>query len=116
MSRPRIPASLRRTRQINTRFTETEALTLAAYASAARLTVPEYLRRRGLRRPAPVRATPELPPELRRELNKIGVNLNQIVRLAHQGRYRPRGGRSVVEGLERAAAWVETILDPGGRE
>ena len=35
---------------------------------------------------------------------------------AHQGRYRPRGGQAVAERLERAAAWIETILDPGGRE
>ena len=61
-------------------------------------------------------ATVELPPEIRYELNKIGVNLNQIVRLAHEGRYRPRGGRAVVERMERLAAWIEEALDPGGGE
>ena len=116
MARPRLPASLRRTRQINLRVTEAEARTLAGHAEASRLTVPAYLRRRGLRRPAPATAVAELPPELRRELNKIGVNLNQLTRLAHQGRYRPRGGRAVADRLERAAAWIETILDPGGGE
>ena len=114
MARPRLPRSLRRTRQINARFTEAEAEALAASADAARLTVPEYLRRRGLRRRTPVIAAPELPPEIRFELNKIGVNLNQLVRLAHQGRYRPRGGRAVVERMERMAAWIEEALDPGG--
>ena len=116
MARPRLPRSLRRSRQINTRFTESEVQTLAGYAAAARLTIPEYLRRRGLRRRTPATAVVELPPELRRELNKIGVNLNQLTRLAHQGRYRPRGGQAVVEGLERAAEWIEMILDPGERE
>ena len=114
MARPRLPRTLRRSRQINARFTEAEAQRLAGYAEAARLTVPEYLRRRGLRRRTPVIATPELPPEIRYELNKIGVNLNQIVRLAHEGRYRPRGGRAVVERMERMAAWIEEALDPGG--
>ena len=116
MARPRLHPAQRRDRQINIRVTAAEARTLAAYAEAARLTVAAYLRRRGLRRPAPAAAAPTLPPELRAELNKIGVNLNQIVRLAHQGRYRPRGGRAVVERMERLAAWIETALDPGARE
>ena len=116
MARPRLHPSRRRDRQINIRFTATEAQTLADHADAARLTVPQYLRRRGLRRPAPATAAAALPPEIRAELNKVGVNLNQIVRLAHQGRYRPRGGRAVVERMERLAAWIETALDPGERE
>ena len=78
--------------------------------------VPQYLRRRGLRRPAPGHHRAGVAPEIRVELNKIGVNLNQIVRLAHQGRYRPRGGLAVVEQMERLAAWIETALDPGERE
>ena len=52
-----------------------------------------------------------LAAEDRRELNRIGVNLNQITRLMHTGRAVHPGLRAAVE---RAAALVETILDEGG--
>ena len=40
MARPRLHPSARRDRQVNIRFTATEAQTLADHADAARLTVP----------------------------------------------------------------------------
>ena len=111
MARPRLNPAERRTRQINVRVTEAEAAALAEQAGRARLTVAAYLRRRGLRRP--VRAAPErrLAAEDRRELNRIGVNLNQMTRLMHSGRAVHPGLR---EAVERVAALVETVLDEGG--
>ncbi len=111
MARPRMSPAERRTRQINVRVTEAEAEHLRQLASSARLTVSAYLCRRGLRRR--VRAVTErrLAAEDRRELNRIGVNLNQITRLMHSGRAVHPGLRAAVE---RAAALVETILDEGG--
>ena len=58
-------------------MTEAEAEALAAKARAARLSVGAYLRRRGLRRPVPDVQERRLAAEDRRELNRIGVNLNQ---------------------------------------
>ena len=111
MARPRMNPAARRTRQINVRVTAAEAAALAEHAGRARLTVSAYLRRRGLRRR--VRAVTErrLAAADRRELNRIGVNLNQITRLMHTGRAVHPGLR---EAVERAAALVETVLDEGG--
>ena len=111
MARPRLNPAERRTRQINVRVTESEAEQLRQLASSARLTVAAYLRRRGLGRR--VRAVRErrLAAEDRRELNRIGVNLNQMVRAMHSGRAVHPGLRAAVE---RAAALVETLLDEGG--
>ena len=111
MARPRLNPDQRRTRQINVRVTEAEAAALAEQAGRARLTVAAYLRRRGLRRR--VRAVTErrLAAADRRELNRIGVNLNQMTRLMHTGRAVHPGLR---EAVERAAALVETVLDEGG--
>ena len=111
MARPRMNPAARRTRQINVRVTEAEAEALAEQAGRARLTVAAYLRRRGLRRR--VRAVTErrLAAEDRRELNRIGVNLNQITRLMHSGRVVSPELRATVE---RVAQLVETLLDDGG--
>ena len=97
MARPRLNPAERRTRQINVRVTEAEAVALAEQAGRARLTVAAYLRRRGLRRR--VRAVRErrLAAEDRRELNRIGVNLNQMVRAMHTGRAVHPGLRAAAE-------------------
>ena len=103
MARPRLKPEERRRKQINVRVTEAEAAALSDHAGRARLTVAAYLRARGLRRP--VRSAPErrLAPEARRELNRVGVNLNQITR-----RGVPPG---LLAAVERVAALVESILD-----
>ena len=108
MARPRLKPEDRRRRQINVRVTEAEAAALSEHAGRARLTVAAYLRARGLRRP--VRSAPErrLAAEDRRELNRVGVNLNQITRQLHTRRAVPQGLRAAVE---RVAALVESILD-----
>ena len=48
--------------------------------------------------------------EDRRELNRLGVNLNQITRLMHSGRVVSPQLRATVE---RVAQLVETLLDDG---
>lgn len=113
MARPRLDPRHRRDRQINIRVTAAEARLLAEYAEAERLTVAAYLRRRGLRRRPPPRRVLAVDPELRQELNRIGWNLNQAVRLAHQGRYRYGRDAGEIAELERIMERIETILDPG---
>ena len=97
MARPRLNPAERRTRQINVRVTEAEAVALAEQAGRARLTVAAYLRRRGLRRRVRAATERRLAAEDRRELNRIGVNLNQMVRLMHSGRAVHPGLREAVE-------------------
>ena len=101
MARPRMNPAARRTRQINVRVTEAEAAALAEQASSSRLTVAAYLRRRGLRRRVRALRERRLAAEDRRELNRIGVNLNQMTRLMHSGRAVHPG---LWEAVERAAA------------
>lgn len=111
MARPRLRDWERRTRTISIRLTESEAVALAEQASAARLTVAAYLRRRGLRRRLRTVQERRLGAYERRELNRIGVNLNQLVRLMHSGRVVSPQLR---ETVERVAQLVEGVLDDGG--
>ena len=78
MARPRLGEEERRRRTIGVRVTEAEEAELRERAQAARLSVGAYLRRRALGQR--VRIAAEL-----RELNRIGVNLNQMARALNSG-------------------------------
>ena len=73
MARPRLDEEERRARTVGVRVTAAEAAELRERAQAARLSMGAYLRRRALGQR--VRIAAEL-----RELNRIGVNLNQMAR------------------------------------
>ena len=73
MARPRLDEQERRARTVGVRVTAAEAAELRERAQAARLSMGAYLRRRALGQR--VRMAAEL-----RELNRIGVNLNQMAR------------------------------------
>lgn len=88
------------------RVTAAEAATLAERASAARLTVPSYMRERSLGRPLAVRTELRLGAAERRELNRIGVNLNQIARLMNAGASAPGG---TLEAVERVAELIGAL-------
>ena len=62
------------------RVTEAEAEELRERAQAARLSMGAYLRRRGLGQRVRVVAERRLGAAELRELNRIGVNLNQMAR------------------------------------
>ena len=90
MARPRIEANARRSRQVGVRLTPAEARLIEAAAArtgrppvvfirSAALTAAGTATRHG--EPAPTEAT-----AIRRELRRIGANLNQALRLAHAGR------------------------------
>ena len=85
MARPRLVESERRRRTIGVRVTEAEETELRERAQAARLSLGAYLRRRALGQR--VRSTVErrLGAAERRELNRIGVNLNQMARTLNSG-------------------------------
>ena len=77
MARPRLDDEERRARTVGVRVTAAEAAELRERAQAARLSMGAYLRRRALGQR--VRMAAEL-----RELNRIGVNLNQMARALPQ--------------------------------
>ena len=114
MPRKKLPPDERRDRQINIRVNVREIAALTRFADAERIGVAEYLRRRGLHRKAPPASVLQVDPELRLALHRIGINLNQAVRLAHRGRWTAAEWADLVAALEVLAARIENILDPGG--
>ena len=97
MARPRLGESERRTRTVGVRVTTAEAAELRERAQAARLSMGAYLRRRALGQR--VRMAAEL-----RELNRIGVNLNQMARAMNSGAAAPAETREVVERVGELVA------------
>ena len=98
MARPRLGETERRTRTIGVRVTEVEAEELRERAQAARLSMGAYLRRRALGQR--VRIAAEL-----RELNRIGVNLNQMARTLNSGAVSsPAETRAAVERVGELVA------------
>ena len=72
-------------RTVGVRVTEAEAEELQERAQDARLSVGAYLRRRGLGQRVRMAAERRLGAAELRELNRIGVNLNQMARAMNSG-------------------------------
>ena len=85
MARPRLGEEERRRRTIGVRVTEVEAEELQERAQAARLSMGAYLRRRALGQRVRIAAERRLGAAELRELNRIGVNLNQMARAMNSG-------------------------------
>ena len=96
MARPQLDEQERRARTVGVRVTAAEATELRERAQAARLSMGAYLRRRALGQRVRIAAELRLGAAEMRELNRIGVNLNQMARA-------PQLGSRVVAGR-----------DPGG--
>ena len=112
MARPRLGDEERRTRTVGVRVTETEAEELRERAQAARLSVGSYLRRRALGQRVRMVAERRLGAAELRELNRIGVNLNQMARAMNSGTGAPAETR---EAVERVGELVARLL-AGERE
>ena len=85
MARPKKQSHERRSERFNLRYTLAEIEHIRAQAAAAGLEPHEYVRRRSLGHavpPAPARSS---DPALISELNRIGVNVNQLARAVHRG-------------------------------
>ena len=85
MARPRLGESERRRRTIGVRVTEAEETELRERAQAARLSMGAYLRRRALGQRVRSAVERRLGAAEMRELNRIGVNLNQMARALNSG-------------------------------
>ena len=80
MARPRLDEQERRARTVGVRVTAAEEAELRERAQAARLSIGAYLRRRALGQRVRSAAELRLGAAELRELNRIGVNLNQMAR------------------------------------
>ena len=113
MARPRLGEEERRRRTVGVRVTEAEAEELQERAQAARLSVGAYLRRRGLGQRVRMATERRLGAAELRELNRIGVNLNQMVRALNSGAVSSPA--ETQEAVERVGELVAKLL-AGERE
>lgn len=111
--RPKKAEAERRLRRHNLRFTISEAQHVERLAAAASQPVTEYIRDKALASsPAPSADQPSrdlLLARLLRELNAVGVNLNQIAH-AHNA------GRDTRTGWEPVQAELLRVLEKVGAE
>jgi len=84
MARPRLSGEEKRTAQINLRLTEAELAALRLDARKAGIPLSDYVRRRAIGQRVRARSTGRSDPALISELNRIGVNVNQLARAHHR--------------------------------
>ena len=113
MARPRLDEQERRARTVGVRVTEAEETELRERAQAARLSMGAYLRRRALGRRVRSAVERRLGAAELRELNRIGVNLNQMARTLNSGAVSSPA--ETQEAVERVGELVAKLL-AGERE
>lgn len=103
MGRPKKQPAERRTVSLSCRVTPQERLRIDTAAAHAGLSASEYIRRQALRGRVIVQEKRMLDHAAFDQLRRIGVNLNQLTRLAHQaGKVPPEVGK--------AAAVIERVV------
>lgn len=110
MPRPRKDTAERREEQIKLRLTLAELEHLRTQAERAGLSTAEYGRRRILGHEVSPRAS-RADAALVSELNRIGVNVNQLARAAHTDPDATRDWRFVLTELRQVLAKVAGIYD-----
>lgn len=105
MARPRKHSGEARDQQLKLRLTMAEAEHLRAQAERAGLSAAEYARRRILGHVVTPRA-PAADAALVSELNRIGVNVNQLARVANADPEFIRGWEYTLSELRQALAKV----------
>ena len=109
--RPKKTNAEKRSERFNLRFTEAEIEHLRLQAQAAGIEPHEYARRRVLGERAHLPSQPSVlgrraDPALVSELNRIGVNVNQLTRATHRGSDFAAYWREVGDELRAALAQV----------
>jgi Mobilization protein NikA len=104
MPRPRKSATDRRSETLAIRLTPAERIGAEQAALKAGLTASEYARTLVLAGRVVVRQNRTLGHAVFDELRRIGVNLNQLTRLAHQRQLFPAGLEEVFAAIERILA------------
>lgn len=112
MARPRKQEHERRTASIRADLTEAEKVFVQEQAARAGLSAAEYTRRRvlGYAVVSPA-ASRRADPALITELNRVGVNVNQLARAVHTDRDFVRFWREI--GSELQAVLVRVVREGG---
>ena len=100
--RPKKPEAKRRSLTHGLRLSPQEKKELEARADRAGLTLSEYLRRRAFGR----KVQTQIEGKALKELNRIGVNLNQIARAANRGELV---GQQATEAIKELRALMDQI-------
>jgi len=105
MARPKKPTSDRREQWIKARVSPAEHADILTRAARARLSPSEFLRNSALASQVVVaEEAAGADFETIDQLRRLGVNLNQLTRVANKTGYMP-------DGLEEALAKVDRLLD-----
>ena len=108
MGRPKLSETALRRHAVIVRLNDGEHEELRRQAGKARLRVPEFIRQRVLERRLQIGSPRQLGVAEFRELNRIGVNLNQIARALNQRREVSDAPRldelRRLEGIDRASS------------
>jgi Mobilization protein NikA len=112
MARPPKPPDERRSEALAMRLTPSERIRVEHGAHAAGLNASEYARALVLAGRVIVRQSRVLDHAVFDELRRIGVNLNQLTRLAHQLQQIPAGLAELCARLERILARELEDLPP----
>jgi hypothetical protein len=100
MPRPRKTTDDRRSEALGLRLTPAERIRVEQEAAGAGLSASEYARDKLLNGRVVIRQNRTLDHAAFDELRRIGVNLNQLTRLAHQRQQFPAGLQEVFARLD----------------
>lgn len=109
MARPKKQPAERRTVSLSCRVTPVERLRIDTAATHAGLSTSEYVRRLALSGRVILKEQRSLDHAAFDQLRRIGVNLNQLTRLAHKTGKLPPELRQAATAVERV---VLRALDP----
>lgn len=111
MARPKKEQHEKRDQRFNLRYTIAEIEHVRAQAALAGLDPHEYARRRTLGHAVPPAPQRSSNPAVISELNRIGVNVNQLARATHRGSEFTRYWADVGRELQRV---LGKVLDDDG--
>jgi len=106
MARPKVSNDLKRAINFTLRLTGQERLRLRAAAELCSLSPGAFIRRKIFQGKFPQPRLSRVDTQAYLELKKIGVNLNQLTRLAHTGRV----GRELLKTLLNLHLQQERII------
>jgi hypothetical protein len=120
LGRPSLPPARRRCFRLLLRLTAAELATVRWRAARARLPAAVYARAASLRAGSPPGPVPALNIFFVGQLGRLANNLNQLTKLAHQGRTSPlllpclEAILVEVRTLRRALIGLDKVGDPAG--
>jgi len=116
MARPKGDPAKVRGMTIGVRVTEAEYAVLRAKAEALHITPAQWLRDAALKRRLPSAPAPAINIEEYGKLARLSANLNQLTRLAHEGRPVTINEPMLQQLMEEVAQLRLALLGQGGED